>query len=178
MFYRVAIQVDTSTRWRWSSTVLSSLDTVFRYLRLYYAPLEHLLVFSSGSFEELDEQLACENSGMGSNSVTAAQFLPERLIHVRETPSDLPGLETRANWESSTVAIGIPIRGSLKKYSAGTLVSDERRSDVLDCRRVEVEWGAGSDHDLPFIFSLPGSWPQVLAWVKLLSKVHSGELPP
>jgi hypothetical protein len=174
MFYRVAIQADTSTRWRWSSPVLSSLDTVFSFLALCYAPLEHLLVFSSDSCEELDEQLAREKSGIGSNSVTAAQFLPEQLIHVRETSSDLSVLATRAGWETSTIHSG----DSSKKYSVGTLVSDERRSGALDCRRVAVEWGEGSDYDLPFIFSLPGSWPQALAWVKLLAKVHSGGLSP
>ena len=126
--------------------MLSSLNTVFRFLRLYYAPPEHLLVFTSGSCDEMDEQLVRKNSGMGSNSVAAVQFLREWLIK--------------------------------KKYSAGTLVLDERRSNVLDSRRVEIEWGAGSDHDLPYSFSLPGSWQQVLAWVKLLAKVHAGELPP
>jgi hypothetical protein len=174
MLYRVAIQADTSIRWRWSSPVLSSPGTVFRFLELCYAPLQHLLVFSSGSCEELDEQLACENSGIGSHSVTATQFLPERLINVREMPSDVSLLDTRANFETST----IPNRDSLKRKSMGTLVSDERRSNVLDCRRVEVEWGEGSDYDLPFIFSLPGSWQQALAWVKLLAKVQSGGLSP
>jgi hypothetical protein len=31
MYYRVAIQVDERD-WRWVSTVLSSLDTIFRFL--------------------------------------------------------------------------------------------------------------------------------------------------
>jgi hypothetical protein len=176
MFYRVAIQVDTSTRWRWSSTVLSSLDTVFRYLRLYYAPLEHLLVFSSGSCEELDEQLAQENSGLGSNSVTAAQFLRERLIHVPETKSDVPVHEIRTHRE--TAAIGIAAKGWLNKYSAEALVSDEMYMGVLDSKRVEVECGTGSDHDLPYTFALPGSRPLVLAWVKILAKLQRGELHP
>ena len=82
MYYRVAIQLDTSTHWQWRSTALSSLDALFRFLRLYHAlPPERLRIFSFTSCEEMDEQLACENSGLGSNSVTAAQFLRERLIH-------------------------------------------------------------------------------------------------
>jgi hypothetical protein len=46
MYYRVAIQVDERD-WRWVSTVLSSLDTIFRFLRLYRAfPQDRLRVFS------------------------------------------------------------------------------------------------------------------------------------
>ena len=39
-----------------------------------------------------------------------------------------------------------------------------------------MEWGAGGDHDLPYAFALPGSWPQVHAWLRLLVRVHRDEL--
>lgn len=177
MYYRVAIQVKTSTCWQWRSTALSSLDAVLRFLRLYYAlPLERLRVFSSSSRQEMNEQLARENSGLGSNSVTAVQFLRERMIHVSETQLDVPVHEIRTHKE--TAAIGITAGGSLNTYRAKALVSDERYMGVLDSKRVEVECGAGSDHDLPYTFALPGSRPLVLAWVKILAKVHRDELQP
>jgi hypothetical protein len=177
MYYRVAIQVKTSTRWQWRSTALSSLDAMLRFLRLYYAlPLERLRVFSSSSREEIDEQFARENSGLRSHSVTAVQFLRERMIHVPETKSDVTVRGIRTHRE--TAAIGIAAKGSLNKYYAEALVSDERYMGVLDSKRVEVECGAGSDHDLPYTFALPGSRPLVLAWVKILAKVHRGELQP
>ncbi len=31
MYYRVAIQVDSSPTWQWKSAVLSSLQTVFQF---------------------------------------------------------------------------------------------------------------------------------------------------
>jgi hypothetical protein len=37
MYYRVAIQVDASSTWRWKSTALSELSVVFQWLRLYHA---------------------------------------------------------------------------------------------------------------------------------------------
>jgi hypothetical protein len=81
MYYRVAIQVDSSPTWKWRSTVLSSLNALFQWLRLYQAlPQDHLRVFSSSSREGMDEQLACEKKGLVSNSVTAAQFLHERML--------------------------------------------------------------------------------------------------
>jgi len=98
------------------------------------------------------------------------------MIYISETKLDVPVHEIRTHKE--TAAIGIAARGSLNKYSAEAIVSDERCSGILDSRRVEVECGAGSDHDLPYTFALPGSRPLVLAWVKILAKVHRGELQP
>jgi hypothetical protein len=49
---------------------------------------------------------------------------------------------------------------------------------VLEMRREETECGAGSDHDLPYIFTLPGSWPQVRAWMRLLASIQRGEIQP
>ena len=90
MYYRVAIQrqreqLDRPPSWQWHSTVLSSLETLFQFLRLYSAlPQDHLRVFFSSSQESLEEQLVQENKGLGSYSVTAAQFLQERLIRSPE----------------------------------------------------------------------------------------------
>jgi hypothetical protein len=36
-FYQSAIQVNPSPTWQWKSTVLSSLDALFQFLRLYRA---------------------------------------------------------------------------------------------------------------------------------------------
>src|SRR5215471_18043886 len=81
MYYRVAIQVASTSLWQWKSTALSSLDTLFQFLRLYRAlPPDRLRVFSSCSREGLAEQLEQENQGLASTSVTAAQFLQERMI--------------------------------------------------------------------------------------------------
>src|SRR5258708_33809356 len=80
MYYRVAIQVDAGPTWQWKSTVLSSLETLFQFLRLFRAlPPDRLRVFSS-SREGLAELLEQENKGQASASVTAAQFLQERMI--------------------------------------------------------------------------------------------------
>jgi hypothetical protein len=44
------------------------------------SPTGSLAVFSSSSREEMNEQLMGENKGLGSTSVTAAQFLQERRM--------------------------------------------------------------------------------------------------
>src|SRR5260370_35489361 len=75
MYYRVAIRQNTSTTWQWKSTTISSLTSLFQFLRRYDKLAQHRLrVFSSPCIEEMDEQLARENNGFGSCSVTAAQL--------------------------------------------------------------------------------------------------------
>ena len=172
MYYRVAwyqssIQAHPSPSWQWKSTVLSSLAALFQFLRLYQAlPQDRLRVFSSSSFEDLDEQLVRENQGLGSSSVTATHFLQAR---------------------------GITPRGAVREAGASGAQAHERRTSIpaetggkpsescmspLEQRREELERGAGGDHDLPYQFTLPTAMPQVLAWVKLLARVERRDFQP
>ncbi|HEX6554554.1 MAG TPA: hypothetical protein VF026_17435 [Ktedonobacteraceae bacterium] len=48
---------------------------------------------------------------------------------------------------------------------------------TLEGRRLELENGAGGDHDVAYRFVLPPSMPQVLAWTRLLASRERGELP-
>jgi hypothetical protein len=47
-----------------------------------------------------------------------------------------------------------------------------------DVKRLELELGIEGDHDCPYTFMLPDNMPQILAWTKLLARVHSGALKP
>lgn len=177
MYYRVAMQGDPSALWQWKSTMLSSLDTLFQFLRLYQAlPQDRLRVFSSSSREEMNEQLARENQGLPSKSVTAAQFLRERMIGSPEGRWGASGNGTRGI--ERKVSIPVTIEQCLNKSNWGAPVLDESGISALEKRRVELERGAGSDNDVPYRFTLPTSLPQVLAWMKLLVKVQKGELQP
>jgi hypothetical protein len=177
MYYRVAIQVDPSAHWQWKSTVLSSLHTVFQFLRLYRAfPHDRLRVFSSCSREELHEQLVRENTGRGSPSVTAAHFLQERLICSPEGAGGASAPETQEKERTVPIAVAIEPSPTQSSWEAPSL--DERGSSALERRRGELERGAGGDQDLPYWFTLPASIPQVLAWVELLAKVQHGEFQP
>lgn len=72
MYYRVAMQKHPASPWQWKSTVLSSLQALFQFLRPYSAlPQDRLRVFSARSRKEMDELLARENNGLWSSSVTA-----------------------------------------------------------------------------------------------------------
>jgi hypothetical protein len=177
MYYRVAIQVNQQPAWQWKSTVLSSLDTLFRFLRLYSAlPQDRLRVFSSSSREGMDELLAYVNNGAESNSVTAAQFLQERKISVRTMTREAsaPGME--ANPER--VAIAVTTIPSLKETSKVQPSFGEGSMSSLERRRAELEQGAGGDRDTPYTFALPLAVPQTLAWTRLMARVQRGELEP
>ena len=181
-FYQSAIQVNPSPTWQWKSTVLRELSAVFEFLRLHRAlPQDRLRVFSSASDsdEDLDEQLARENQGLGSPSVTAAHFLQERLIRspevARGTPERDEGADRR--WQPSLMgAIAARSHPSVKENGTagnglvGTGVS------ALERRRLELEGGPGGDHDVPYRFVLPAQMPPVLAWMRLLARIRRGEL--
>ncbi len=174
IYYRVAIKVDEGCTWKWRSTHLTSLDALFRFLRLYSAlPQDRLRVFSSASRESMNELLAHENSGLGSHSVTAEQFLHERKIYVQETTLGVSVSVTRKLQEAGSIAV--TTRPS-SNGNMGEQIPYERSISSLERRRLELEGGAGGDHDLPYTFVLPHSVPQVLVWMRLLAKVQCGKL--
>jgi hypothetical protein len=176
MYYRIAIQVDRF-HWKWKSTVLSSLDALFQLLRLYCPiPQNHLRVFSSSSREELDELLVRENNGGGSGSATAAQFLEERRIDVRAMPGRAgEPREHKIEEDQLMGSIAVSTQAASNETDLQEPLPDEYNTNVLESRRLELERGAGGDHDCPYCFTLPGSMPQALAWVKLLVRVQNGE---
>ena len=208
MYYRVAIrrqedQLNRPPSWQWKSTVLSSLQALFQFLRLYGAlPQDHLRVFSSSSRESLQEQLAQENKGLNSHSVTAAQFLQERNIAVQERAQSASEQSVSAQAAQQGATVATWARDLWEKHAAMRTVqavqqgetvttSSLLREDItttgapesnclsfLDKKRLEIELGPGGDHDVPYSFALPASLPQVLAWMRLLAKVHRGELEP
>lgn len=45
----------------------------------------------------------------------------------------------------------------------------------FEVRRLEIELGAGGDHDCPYTWSSPPSGAQMLAWTKLLAGRERGE---
>jgi len=172
MYYRVAIQRDAVARWMWKSTVLSSLETVVQFLRLYRAlPPDRLRVFSSPSRAELQAQLEQENTGLASHSVTAAQFLHERRL----CPSVMPSTASREGAPSrERGSVVVSSQQTVNKRDGETSALENRGMSVLERRREELEGGPGGDHDLPYLFSLPHALPQVLAWMRLLTKAEQG----
>jgi hypothetical protein len=42
-------------------------------------------------------------------------------------------------------------------------------------KRLEIELGPGSDHDTPYLFTLPISQQERLAWIRLQKQVQAGE---
>jgi len=174
MYYRVAIQVNQQPTWQWRSTALTSLEALFSFLRLYRViPQDHLRVFSSTSREDLNEQLVQENQGRLTNSVTAAQFLYERGMGSREMTPEVSARRARTRTGTLVAAGTTPpsTESSILPHAPA-----EWSSSILESRRLELERGAGGDHDSPYTFALPLSMPQTLAWVELLVKVQQGAL--
>ncbi len=177
MYYRVAIQTGQSSTWQWKSTPLSSLNVLLQWLQFYRAlPHDRLRIFSSSLREEMNEQLVRENQGLVSTSITATHFMQERGLHSPEASrgnSD-PGVQGH----QETAFIAVSTRAQLNESSRAIPALDEKSGSSLEKRRLELELGTGADQDIPYSFALPASIPQVLAWLRLLAKVHRGEVQP
>jgi hypothetical protein len=177
MYYRIAIQVNSSLTWQWKSTVLSELSTVFRFLRLYGAlQQDYLRVFSSSERVGLEEQLVQENQGLRSNGVMAAQFLRERLIRPPEVVWSTS--ERKAGTNLEMMPLAVTTQHPLNERNRRGNILARRGMGSLERGREDLESGTGGDHDLTYRFTLPISTPQVLAWMKLLARVQNGELHP
>ena len=177
MYYRVATQGGQSPTWQWKSTVLSSLDTLFQFLRLLRAlPQDHLRVFSSSTWEGLAGQLEQENKGLASNSVTASQFLRERMIRLPSEVRRTAGREGGTSLEM--VPMAVISQQPLNECARGGSALQSKSTSALERRREELESRLGGDCDLPYTFNLPHSLPQVFAWITLLARVYRGELQP
>jgi len=129
MYYRLAIQRDISSIWQWKSTTTSSLTALLQFLRRFHdLPQDHVRVFSSSSREEMSERLVRENNGLGSESVTAAQFLQKRMLSSQQRVYTTTSSRTALNGRSRTHAHEMSAVGSLES----TKVGQERRINRVD----------------------------------------------
>lgn len=178
MIYRVAIRAINDSTWKWKSTPLSSLSALFGFLRLHSAiAQDRLRVFTASSREEMNEMLAQENSGQMIRSVSVAQFLHERgLSSLSAKQQSSTGREQELPVRGTITSTLPPLVQSHTTEPVSTPVAIQSSLSTMERRRVELEMGAGGDHDKPYVFTLPVSVPQRLAWARLFVKVQSGEL--
>ncbi|HVB21617.1 MAG TPA: hypothetical protein VNG51_06700 [Ktedonobacteraceae bacterium] len=171
MYYRVAIQTSSSPVLKWKSTVLSSLDVLFRFLKLHHTiPANRLHIFTSSSREDMNEMLLHENNGLATHSVTAEQFLLERHLHVWET--GIAEQTTQGTQTTTEEKADVSRQPALLTSRITTNYALASSIDPLDRRRQEIESGTAGDHDCPYIFTLPQSVPEMLAWMMLHEKVQ------
>jgi hypothetical protein len=157
MFYRVAIRADVTAPWQWRSTLLSSQSALFAFLRQYQAiPLDRLQVFSSTTREDLDVQLTQANKELEAHAA-------------RPVTASLSHQTNRMSGSQDTNA------ASVKSGESNAMAYDEN-TNALEKKRFELEMGEGGDHDVPYLFTLPLSTPQMLTWIQLRARTLSGEL--
>lgn len=173
IYYRLALQERQTSKWMWKSTVLTSLEAVFHLLRIYSPiPAERIRVFSSTCKEEMAEMLNRENNGVTSGSLTAGQFLQARGLQV-QNPSAQVTIEKTVRRPTA-----VAIDSSMREIHSTSYPAYASSISLLDQRRLQIELGSGGDHDTPYRFSLPVSTPQLLAWIRLLARMQTGEWQP
>src|SRR5260221_665381 len=164
----------SSVRWIRCFTSCGSF-VPFRTISCGSSPLPHARAWRSSSSRR--------TRGLYSPSVTAAQFLRERMLRpptAGVVPRFIVGnsLEREGGTELQRGAIAVISQPAVNERGGEGSVLESRGMSALERRREELESGPGGDHDLPHSFSLPLSLPQVLAWMTLLARVQRGELHP
>lgn len=191
-YYRLAMQDRHTAQWIWKSTALTSLQAVFELLKIFRAnPQSSTRVFTASSKEDLNEMLNRQNNHLESGSVTATQFLRERNLIVSEPVQSVSDRHVSAQtvrreadvatwakdvWEKHTA-----MRRDQAVQPAAAATATPGMLSNLDMKlqeqkRLEIELGPGGDHDTPYLFTLPVSLKERLAWLRLQSRVRAGEL--
>jgi hypothetical protein len=180
-YYRLALYNSRTGAWCWTTTVLTSLQSVLHVLRGYSSlPQDRIRVFTAEVKEELQMMLRNENEHVASGSVTAAQFLRERRLKMNTPESAIPAQD--ASGKDNVVNIeGLPVFVASAPLHENDRVMQpygEGAMSFLESRRLSMELGPGGDCNRSYLFSLPLSTPQLLAWTRLRARVQAGELQP
>jgi hypothetical protein len=166
IYYRVALQVSDSSAWKWRSTILTSLEALFRLLRMFAGlPSDRIRVFCASSRQGLDQILARENQGAVSTSMTVEQLAAQRWWI---SPSEMRRLEVELGLQENLAGASLPVPPQQPV--------NEKQRPMLEMTQAEVDQGTDPDHDLPYLFTLPTFLPEALSWARLLSLIHDGQL--
>jgi hypothetical protein len=87
-------------------------------------------------------------------------------VFLSTAPEEMEAMLSRANQGLLSTAITVD------------QLWDKHYVSWIEVRRLEMELGAGGDHDLPYSWNAPTSRSEVLAWTKMLAGRERGELEP
>ena len=65
----------------------------------------------------------------------------------------------------------------IHEYLSATGVPSSLGMSLQEQKRLEIELGPGGDHNTPYLFTLPISLKERLAWIRLQTRVQAGALP-
>jgi hypothetical protein len=133
MYYRVAIQVNLSPHWQWKSTLLGSLDAVFRWLRLYRPlPQDRLRVFSSSSRPEMGDQFMRTNYFLPVLLLLLGSLLLSACDVVGASASSSLGAITPRDTSVRTLMVTIGITEDQDATDGRSTISLQFRTDAVE----------------------------------------------
>lgn len=184
--YRVAWKRNDISLWQWKSTKLGTIHAVLGFLRMYHTiPVERLHVFSAFTLEDLDEQLMEENTREAlliAELVQQEQQTEENrvLTGALGTPEKAETIQEAFEVGQSRQGQEVLVPSSNASCNENALYAPSSKGGMswMGQKRLEYEWGPGGDHDAPYSYTPPESFPLRLAWTRLLGKVQRGELEP
>lgn len=176
IYYRIAVHTKHAPTWRWITTKLTSLHAVLNYLQIYRCPTSaRLRVFFASSVEALEEMLIAENRGDAIFSVTPEYLLSRRQPELLAEGSAAAEAQTLARQQTVTLAASA---NATNEPEVPAVPLPMGNTPLLEAQRLELELGAGGDHDQPYRFAFPCRLPETCAWIRLMVKVQFGDLEP
>ena len=87
-------------------------------------------------------------------------------LFLSTSPDQMDAMLCKAN--QGLLSTAITIDQLYDKHSVGW----------IEVRRLEIELGAGGDHDCPYVWSVSLAAPHTFAWMKLLARRERGACEP
>jgi hypothetical protein len=161
IYYRLALKIQHSSLWQWKSTKITSLTSLMQLIKIYKStPKNEVRIFFSSSETIMDFMLNRANHGLTSNSLTLEQFLANQM---RIDTTAMKRLELELASLETTNELPVPVKTGKLRSEASYEKATMKRS---------------TNYDEPYVFTLPISLQERLAWTRLLRKVRNGELVP
>ena len=125
--------------------------------------------FSAQKDQQVTEIVACATRGM-HEAAQSVQQKADNATWAKEAWEKHQALQ--ANQKEAGGVTASPLHSHL--VTAGTLSS--LGMSLQEKKRLEIELGPGGDHDMPYLFTLPISLKERLAWIRLQKQVQAEEL--
>ena len=133
-------------------------------------PKDRTYVFFASRALLLDQMLSRENARLVSNSIRA-----DFLLCGKQGINRLEMQRLETELLAPVIRGGVALNSGLVRTGQGV---EALKVGSFSTDSPVQERGLGDDHEIPYHFTAADSWPQALAWIKLLAKVHRGELEP
>src|SRR5215469_4615327 len=121
------------------------------------------------AYSASEERVSPQTVQQGTDGVTWATWATQMGTQVTQHGADT-ATRAREVWEKHQAA-----QAAQREHLATAGALSSLGMSFQEKKRLEIELGPGGDHDTPYLFTLPISQQERLAWIRLQKQVQAGE---